>query len=448
MLKLKFAQSSLFRNTLKLTSGTLVSYSIPIITTPILSRMYTPDDYGAWGVFSSYVVLLAVMTCGGYECAIVKARGRAEAYSLMGLSFCFNLVFCILILLILLFSTFLKWDYVNSISGRFYIPLFVFLSGCVAIYRNYANSVEKYNIYAFSQVLSGATQVFFRIAFSFLHFNNGLIMGSNGALFCDLSFLSLKLKVAKNIVRNASIVQFKKQMYANRKFPLFDVPSTLLNYSANSLPVIILASFFSPGVVGCFTMMVQLLLIPMAFVGSAMGNVFYKQIASSIDEQNIATVSSSVFKVSFLLGLLPISFLVIGGDYFIDFFLGSQWVTARPLAFLLSLWVLPTIMFAPLLPIYRVKNSQNVLMIYMAITFVLRILTVYLGIYFSFDFLNIVYLYSVFSAIIVFVQGYFTLKLCNLTCSVVNKKFYFLLIIVIILWIVKSLNIKWDLNYY
>lgn len=445
MIKLKFAQSSLLKNTLKLTSGTLVSYCIPIVTTPILSRMYSPDDYGAWGVFSSYVILLTVMTCGGYECAIVKAKHKTEVYSLMGLSFSLNLLFSLFLLFVLLLSHFLKWDYINSISGRFYIPLFVFLSGCIAILRNYANSVEKYTIYAFSQVLSGISQAAFRICFAFSLFKNGLIAGSSGALSCDLFFLLFKLKVTKNVFQNSSVQHMKYQMYRNRKFPLFDVPSTFLNYSANSLPVIILASFFSQGAVGSFTMMVQLLLIPMAFVGSAMGNVFYKQIAlDSDDKLHIATVSKSVFKISFLLGLLPISFLVVGGDYFIDVFLGSQWSTARSLAFLLSLWVLPTIIFTPLLPIYRVRSLQNVLMIYMAITFVLRVLTVCLGVYYKADLLTIVYLYSIVSALIVFLQGYFTLNLCHLSWSNISKKYYFLLLLVITLWAVRSLNIVWE----
>ena len=68
----------LLGNTLKLTGGSMVNYAIPIITTPILARLFTPAEYGDWGIFSSFVTIFTVFICGGFEFAIVESQSEKE----------------------------------------------------------------------------------------------------------------------------------------------------------------------------------------------------------------------------------------------------------------------------------------------------------------------------------------------------------------------------------
>ena len=49
----------LVRNTLKLSSSSALLMLLPLVVTPILSRLYTPEDYGDWGVFSSVLYIVS-----------------------------------------------------------------------------------------------------------------------------------------------------------------------------------------------------------------------------------------------------------------------------------------------------------------------------------------------------------------------------------------------------
>ena len=63
---------------LKLSFGNIIMYILPFLVTPILSRLYEKEDFGEWGVFSSFISIVTVLIFLGYENAIVKIDRREE----------------------------------------------------------------------------------------------------------------------------------------------------------------------------------------------------------------------------------------------------------------------------------------------------------------------------------------------------------------------------------
>ena len=68
----KIKSSALLLNTLKMSMSNIIMLLLPIVVTPILSRLYLPSDFGDWGVFSSFVSIYTLALFAGYENAIVK----------------------------------------------------------------------------------------------------------------------------------------------------------------------------------------------------------------------------------------------------------------------------------------------------------------------------------------------------------------------------------------
>ena len=81
------------RNLLTLSSGTVIAQIIPMLATLILSRLYTPDEMGEWGIFSSYAAILSVIACLKYDNAIVKPVRVVDAYNLSFISVVIGLIF-------------------------------------------------------------------------------------------------------------------------------------------------------------------------------------------------------------------------------------------------------------------------------------------------------------------------------------------------------------------
>lgn len=72
---IKFKPKSEFsRNVLTLMTGTTITQAIPIAISPILTRIYTPEDFGIFALYMSVVSIVSVVATGCYELAIMLPK--------------------------------------------------------------------------------------------------------------------------------------------------------------------------------------------------------------------------------------------------------------------------------------------------------------------------------------------------------------------------------------
>ena len=76
MLKDNIYKSDFLKYTLVLVSGTVLAQLIPILLQPILRRIYTPEQFGLFAVYSSIFSMLVVVAAGKYETTIVVLSFR------------------------------------------------------------------------------------------------------------------------------------------------------------------------------------------------------------------------------------------------------------------------------------------------------------------------------------------------------------------------------------
>ena len=435
-MKLEILKGALIKNTLKLTSGSVINYVIPIVTTPILTRIFTPSDYGVWGIFSSIATILTVFVCGGYEYAIVEAEDEIERNKVVkmcvGICTVFNLLLTIVFFVMRLFgsSLFAIGDLI------FLVPLYLLLTGLLSVLQNYLNSHEYYKSLAFSQVVAGVTLALFRIVLGVLNIKDGLVYGALLSSIITVVYLYFpSLKGGLSLFTQVPLDSLKELIVKYKNYPLFDAPSTFIVYLSNNIPVLLLSQYFGKDLLGGYTMVLQLLLLPMSFIGANMGRVFFQQISN--DKNIIAHTSRQVYRISFLLGLAIIVFFLIGGDYLLYRILGNDWSIAGEYALYLSLWSFFTISYAPLKPIYRVKKKQNVQMIIMIIALVVQ--TTYLLIAAN-NFVNIsfvIFFYSIVCSVFKIIEGVVLKNLCGLPIRK-NTLLQVVSAIVVVVWGIRS----------
>ena len=132
MLRSLFPQTDFLRNVLTLLSGTVLAQAIPIILSPVLSRIYTPEEFGIFAIFSSFAAAFAAIATFRYELAIMLPEKESSAVNLLRLSFIITVLLTALsFLFILLFSHQLPvWLSTPELSQmQFYLPLFLLFAG-------------------------------------------------------------------------------------------------------------------------------------------------------------------------------------------------------------------------------------------------------------------------------------------------------------------------------
>src|SRR5699024_9097837 len=72
--------------------------------------------------------------------------------------------------------------------------------------------------------------------------------------------------------------------HKHRDFPLYRAPQVTINAISQSLPVLMLASFFGPATAGFYTLSRSVMAAPADLLGNSIGNVFFAQIAEAVNE--------------------------------------------------------------------------------------------------------------------------------------------------------------------
>ena len=404
---LTYLNTPLIKNTLKLSTSSILMYILPIFVTPILSRIYNPDSFGEWGVFSSMLTIFNIVIFLGYENALIKSTDKDEIVNLSFLCFLIlTITTTILGLVFIIGKNFGFSFFVDFPEKRlFFLCLPIF--GVHTLLFNIGNWKEKYLILSISSVVLGLSQALFRIIFGEIDITfNGLILGTLFAQLVTVIFMSfflVPLRFSKSEI-STSFSLIKKCAIRYKKFPLYDAPAYLLSFSAFNLPVVILSLFFSKAQIGCYSIILQLLMMPMSFVGSAMSRVYYKQIAlaGSGRLDTIQNSTLSVLKIVAPIAVLPMLFLSVGGDKLIVLFLGEKWLDSGNIALCLALWSFPTLLTQPLLPLYRVLNKQNTLLKYNVMYFIMSISSIVLGTYLLSDLYSVLLVYAISCSIVKF----------------------------------------------
>lgn len=426
----------LIKNTLKLSSSSALMMLLPLIVTPILSRLYTPEEYGDWGVFSSVFYIVNSFLFLSYENSIVKTNERDDVPNLIGVSAISASLVIFLTFVTFFIGRLLGVGFFVDFPSLFLLIIILIAQAAHTLCNCIANREKKYGVMSISNIISGVTQASFRILFGIIPLvTYGLIVGNVIAQVATTIFIIIFLRYFfnKSFFQNLSVKKMRELAYDNRKFPLYDAPARLIEFSVGNLALIILTFYWSKEVIGCYSMIMQFLLLPIAVVGSAMGNVFYREISENVnDKQTIRQTTKRASRITFGLCFLPMLFLACGGDHILVYILGERWKTAGIIALCLSIQSVPVILTEPLLPLYRSLNRQETRFRWNLLNFFfsLGVLLIMSNIT---DNLNIVLIiYSIAIAIVRYLMFYSLIHLAGLKVLDVSRYFYYLSIIAFI----------------
>ena len=161
-------KSEFSRNVLTLMTGTTIAQAIPIAISPILTRIYTPEDFGVLALYISLVSIFSVIATLRYELAIMQPRQNDDAAALVVLSVVITSGISLFLLVgILVFNEKIQALFGNDEIGAwlFLCPVSVFLTGLYQALNYWNTRKKQYKKIASSKISQGvsasATQVGF-----------------------------------------------------------------------------------------------------------------------------------------------------------------------------------------------------------------------------------------------------------------------------------------------
>ena len=141
-----FLKSDFSKNVLTLMTGTALAQALPILISPILTRLYSDKDFGLFSLYSS--IVMGILTIGSlrYNMAIVLPKKDEEAKQLVKLSRKIILVVSIVATFFLVYfsNTIVKQINGSGIEKYFFIAgISIFVLAQIEVIRYYLNRKKK-----------------------------------------------------------------------------------------------------------------------------------------------------------------------------------------------------------------------------------------------------------------------------------------------------------------
>jgi O-antigen/teichoic acid export membrane protein len=374
---------------LKLVSGTTVAQIVGILASPFLARLFSPDAFGVFALFSSIVGVIAAVFTLQYELAIMLPKDDVDAANLFAgsLGIATLLSFLMIPIVWLWGPSIAGWLNAPALAQYLWLaPILLFFGGIGAghpVLNAWASRARHFSQISITQVTSTATSTLGTLALGFSGFNSGggLIVGNLlGSIVSPLLIGSqIWMQNQRLFLASIRFPVIWQNLKRYRKFALYSTPSALLNTVSWQVPAFLLSFFFSPAVVGYYTFGNQLLRLPMNLIGGSIGQAFYSHASVAYHEGTLAVFVENTFRRLVDYSFFPVLMLaVIGKELFLVVF-GAQWAEAGVYTQILSLWMIFWFISSPMSRLYSVLEKNELSFWLNAVVLVTRVISIWLG---------------------------------------------------------------------
>lgn len=398
------SESEFSQNVLTLITGTTIAQAIPIAISPILTRIYSPEDFGIFALYMSIASIISVVATGRYELAIMLPKNDDDAINIAALSMFISFVVSLLsFIIVFIFNTQITNLLGNSeiASWLYFIPITVLFTGIYQSLNYWSNRKKEYKRLATSRVVQGGTTGTTNLGMGFSGLgSSGLIGGSVLGQMVSTLLLS-KMIWDKDKNRLNTIKRLKIIAMANRyvKFPKFDILASFSNVSSHQITHILFNTMFNSTIAGYYYFTQRILGLPITFIASAIADVFRE--TATLEYQvhgNAKQIYISTFKKLFILSFFPSLLLYFFAVDLFIFIFGDEWRVAGEYTQILTPMLFLRFLSSPLSFMLYIGEKQHVNLLGNGSL----LLLILLSFYFSHNALETIYFLS-FSYSIIYV---------------------------------------------
>ncbi|HBI8813295.1 TPA: type 8 capsular polysaccharide synthesis protein Cap8K [Staphylococcus aureus] len=306
-----------------LSSG--IAQVILIITTPIITRLYSPTEFGEFTIFSNIAMILIPIINARYDLLIVNTKNDRSANILSQISFLISLL--ILLILIPIFAI-SAWLYPNFILDFIFIIIMLLLVSLTNIFTNYLNKERKYKVLSLINVFRAGSMALLQIIFGLLALGSlGLIIGFSLSYIAGITLGYKTFKKHFNIVRDKE--ETKALFLENKNQLVYSTPSILLNSLSFSVVVFFIGILYTNTEVGIYGMAIRVLGIPVTIISLGLSKIFMQQANDYYIEhgnfRNLLLKFSSILVIVSIILYVP---LYLFSEELVNILLGHSWVDA------------------------------------------------------------------------------------------------------------------------
>jgi len=294
-----------------LVGGTASAQILLVLAAPILTRLYTPEDFGLLAVYASLLALIGVVSSLRYELAIPLPEDEVEAANVA--------VLCLILVgLSTLLTGVLVWVLGSTVAEAlgvpalanylWLLPVGVLLSGAYSVFNYWAVRTKRFTAIAGTKLRQALATLVIQLA--------AFKLGGIALLFGQVAGQGVgTTRLGRSALTSAGFRQVSwrgimKAAGRYRRFPIFSTWAGFANTAGTQLPPLMFAALFSPAAAGLYILAHRVLTLPMSLVGQAIGQVFFANAAEAHRTGKLGTLVEQLYAKLAHIGLPPALILI------------------------------------------------------------------------------------------------------------------------------------------
>jgi O-antigen/teichoic acid export membrane protein len=333
-------KSGFARNALIILSGSALAQAIPIAVSPILTRLYTPSDFGLLALYTAVVSILAAAATGRYEAAVMLPEEPRDAQQVVALSAITGVVLCCLLLVVVTIFNAEISALLSSphISNWLYLaPVSIMLIGTYQTLNYWLIRQKEFKKSAVNKLGQTSFTVIPSILMGALQMPGGLLVGYiTGWLAGNLVGYRQARRTGFS-PKNVDWTGIKTNAVRYQDMPKYSALPALLDGASLAIPVILVNSFFLGAAAGFFALTRQVILGPLSLISTSVSQVLFQHVVEKKNQglpllPEVAGIMWRLAALAVALALLAI----LGAPDFFALVFGEKWRVAGDYARILA----------------------------------------------------------------------------------------------------------------
>jgi O-antigen/teichoic acid export membrane protein len=354
-------RGSFARAVLVLVSGTALAQALSAAALPVLSRLYSPTDFGMLAVFASVLSIFSVAACLRYELAVPLPENDSDAINLVALA-----IVCALgISSLLALPTLIAPDWIAKKLGQpalaphlWLLPIGVFLTGFYSVLQFWFVRRKSFTLLARTRIAQSACSAGTQIGFGWWTLAGplGLLLGyvMNSGTAC----LTLGWQLIR-FVPQLSWAGMRVVALEYRRFPKYSTMEALANSASIQVPIVMIAALAAPAEAGYLMMAMFVMQAPMSLIGTAISQVFLSKAAQEYRRDSLGAFTTEVLIGLLRAGVGPLLAAAILSPTLFSIALGANWQRAGYLVVWMTPWYIMQFISSPISMALHVSGHQG-----------------------------------------------------------------------------------------
>jgi len=358
----RISNSDFLKSLAILMTGTVIAQAIGYLLAPIITRLFTPEEMGEFGIFQRLTTVVATIATARYEFALPLPKKDKHAFLLF--RYILRLVF---IIVIITFLGALFYGIALNKELDYYVLVIALVASVTFLVffnlgTNWAIRLKEFRKISLSKMSNSLSLNGLRVLFGLIGTGSiGLIISFVISLFIG-SLHFVKDFMSRNKIPKTKISKQKGYLMVReyKDFPLANLPHALSDNLRDLIVAFVIIDLFSENMFGSFDHSFRMLRIPIMIIGASMSQVFFNRISEYKKQAiQIYPLFKKLLITLILLSIAPFSFIYFFGGEIFSFVFGDEWYLSGKLSEIMAPWLMLNFILSPLSTIPLVFNKQK-----------------------------------------------------------------------------------------